>query len=136
MSGMFGALDAAASGATLYNTWLDAIADNVANMNTVRPAGEEPFRARLVLAQSVGEPGQVGSGVAVAGIRLKGGEPVRVFEPDHPLADENGMVTRANVDLAEEMTNMLMAQRTYQANLAVLDRARDAYAAALRIGSR
>jgi flagellar basal-body rod protein FlgC len=133
---MFGTLDTATSGATVARQWLDAIADNVANMNTVRPAGEEPFRARLVMAQSVGEPGQVGAGVAVAGIRLKGGEPVRVFDPDHPLADEEGMVTRANVDLAEEMTNMLMAQRSYQANLAVLDRARDSYAAALKIGSR
>jgi len=133
---MFGALDTATSGATVARQWLDAIADNVANMNTVRPAGEEPFRARLVLAQSKGGPGEVGQGVAVAGIRLKEGEPARVFDPDHPLADENGMVTRAHVDLAEEMTNMLMAQRTYQANLAVLDRARDAYMAALQIGRR
>jgi flagellar basal-body rod protein FlgC len=50
MSGMFGALDRASSGAHVSNVWMDAIADNVANVNTVRPAGQEPFRARQVLA--------------------------------------------------------------------------------------
>ena len=63
MSGMFGALDAAATGVTLGRTWMDVVSDNVANLNTVRPAGEEPFRAKLVLAQS--RPGT--DGVSVAG---------------------------------------------------------------------
>ena len=135
MAGMFGALDAASSGATLSNTWLDAIADNVANINTVRPAGEEPFRARLVVAESVqGAGNSPGEGVRVGRIEVKGGEPERVFDPDNPLADGEGYVTRPQVDLSEEMANMMMATRSYQANLSVIDRVRDAYQKALQIG--
>jgi flagellar basal-body rod protein FlgC len=135
MAGMFGALDAASSGATLANTWLDAISDNVANVNTVRPAGEEPFRARLVVAESVQGTGNgPGEGVRVGRIDQKGGEPQQVFDPDNPLADADGYVTRPQVDLAEEMANMMMATRSYQANLSVIDRVRDAYQRALQIG--
>lgn len=129
--GMFGALDTAASGATVSRVWLDAIADNVANVNTVHPPGTEPFRARRVLAREV-----PGGGAEVAGIRLADGQPQLVHDPDHPYADADGNVSRAVVDLAAELTDMLLATRSYQANLAVIDRVREAYRAALQIGSR
>ena len=134
--GMFNAIDAASSGASLSRVWLDAISDNVANINTVRPAGEEPFRARMLVARSVDGDNGVGQGVAAAGVISKPGQPVRTFEPGHPMADAEGYVTRPLVDLTEEMTNLLIASRTYQANLSVVDRARDAYLAALQIGRR
>ena len=133
---MFGAIDAASSGATLARTWLDAISDNVANMNTVRPANEEPFRARMVVARSIDGENGVGKGVQAAGIISKPGDPIRTYDPGNPMADENGYVTRPLVDLTEEMTNLLIASRSYQANLSVIDRARDAYMAALQIGRR
>jgi flagellar basal-body rod protein FlgC len=130
MSGMFGALDAAATGVTLGRTWMDVVGDNIANVNTVRPAGEAPFRAKLVVAQSM--PGT--EGVAVAGTVEQGGAPDLVYDPENPLADSAGYVTRPKVDLTEEMTNMLMAQRLYQANLSVMQQARDSYQQALRLG--
>lgn len=131
MSGMFGALDAAATGVTLGRSVMDVVADNVANVNTVRPAGEAPFRASLVVAQS--QPGT--AGVAVTGLIEQGGPPDVVYDPDNPLADAGGYVTRPKVDLTEEMTNMMMATRLYQANLSVMQQARDTYAQALRIGT-
>jgi flagellar basal-body rod protein FlgC len=127
---MFGALDTAATGVTLGRTWLDAISDNVANVDTVRPAGEEPFRAHVVVAQAL--PGD--EGVTVAGIGEEAGPPDQVYDPGNPLADSSGYVTRPKVDLSEEMTNLLMAQRIYQANLSVMSAARDSYQSALQIG--
>jgi len=127
--GMFGALDAAVSGASLSRVWLDAISDNIANLNTVRPAGEEPFRARMV--EAVPQPG---GGVAVRGILLDPRQPEVVYDPGNPLADQNGYVVRPVVDLATQMTDLLIATRAYQANLAVMDRVRDAYLKALEIG--
>ena len=127
---MFGALDAASSGVRLGRTWLDSISDNVANSNTVRPAGEEPYRAKLVVARSL--PGT--EGVGVEGIQEQGGQPEVVYDPENPLADGDGYVTRPVVDMASEMTNMLVAQRLYQANLSVITAAREAYQAALGIG--
>jgi flagellar basal-body rod protein FlgC len=128
--GMFGALDAASSGVSLGQRWIDASSDNVANINTVRPAGEEPFRARLVVARS-----RAGTqGVDVERITVRGGAPEVVYDPENPLADPGGYVTRPQVDLTEEMTNIMMASRLYQANLSVMQQARDSYQQALKIG--
>jgi len=127
---MFGALDTASTGVHLGRVWMDAVSDNIANLDTVRAGDEEPFRARLVVAQSRAGQG----GVAVAGIELKGGDPVVVYDPENPLADGDGYVTRPQVDLSEEMTHMLVAQRLYQANLAMIQQARDTYSSALSIG--
>ncbi len=128
---MFNALDTAASGVTLSRVWMDATSDNVANVNTVRPAGEEPFRARLVVAQSR----TVLRGVDAVAIEEQQGDPEIVYDPDNPLADPEGYVTRPKVDLSQEMTNMLMASRLFQANISVMQQARETYASALRIGS-
>lgn len=132
--GMFGALDTAVSGVNVHGTWLEAIAGNVANLNTVHAAGEAPFRASLLEVQSVGGNNGVGAGVRVSRVLQKQGEATIAFDPESPFADENGNVTRPVVDMAEEMTNMLIAQRAYQANLSVMDRVRDAYLKALEIG--
>src|SRR2546423_15691276 len=118
--GMFSTLDTAVTGAATGQTWLNAISDNVANSNTVRPAGEEPFRARLVVARSLGQPGEIGTGVGVESVELNQSQPQTVYDPDNPLADEKGNVTRPVVDMSEEMTNLVMAQRFYQVNLSVL----------------
>jgi flagellar basal-body rod protein FlgC len=128
--GMFAALDTAATGVALGRTWMDAISDNVANINTVRPGGQAPFRAEEVVAQSL--PGT--QGVTVAGIEQKSGTPQVVYDPQNPLADKNGNVTMPVVDMSEEMTNMLVATRLYQANLNVMSSAKEAYQAALQIG--
>jgi flagellar basal-body rod protein FlgC len=126
----FGALDISGSGLVAHRKWLDAISDNVANVNTVRPAGEQPFRARLVVARS--RPGN--GGVDTVGVEEQGGQPQVVYDPENPLADADGYVTRPVVDLGTEMTNMLVAQRLYQANLSVMSAAREAYQSALEIG--
>ncbi len=126
---MFEALGIIGSGMRVHQTWLDAISDNIANVNTVRPAGEPAFQARYVLAQSVGS-----GGAAVAGVALGDAQGRLVLDPTHPLADAKGYVRLPDVDLAEQMTNMIMAQRGYQANAANLDRVRASYQAALQMG--
>ncbi|HVV35254.1 MAG TPA: flagellar basal body rod protein FlgC [Acidimicrobiales bacterium] len=131
---MFSALDTAVSGVNVHGTWMDAIADNVANINTINPADQEPFRAELVELQATKDGGQVGSGVTVKSIQRKAGDPDMTFDPENPLADANGYVKHPVVDLSEEMTNMMIATRAYQANLNVMDKVRDAYLQALQIG--
>jgi flagellar basal-body rod protein FlgC len=133
---MFDAMDTAVSGATASRVWLDAIADNVANINTVHPAGEEPFKARLVYMTERRDSDGAGAGVVATTVVPGGDGSTMVYDPAHPYADENGNVAMANVDLGAEMTNLLVAQRSYQANLRVIEQARDAYRSALQIGSR
>lgn len=130
---IFGAIGVAGTGMTVYRKWLDAISDNLANMSTVRPTSEAAFQARYVVARSIEDgPG----GVQVAGVALGNAEGRLVYEPGHPLADAEGYVRYPDIDMSSQMTQLIMAQRGYQANAAVVDRARDAYQAALQIGRR
>jgi flagellar basal-body rod protein FlgC len=72
--------------------------------------------------------------VAVTGIELGNAEGRLVYDPQHPLADEEGMVRHPDVDMGDQLTQLMVAQRAYQVNLAVVDRAKEAYQQALRIG--
>jgi flagellar basal-body rod protein FlgC len=131
---LFGALGIAGSGLSVHRQWLDAISDNIANINNASPTTGEAFRARFVVAQSVTGASGEGGGSRVSDILYGNAEGRLVFEPSHPLADAEGMVRYPDIDLADQMTQMIMAQRAYQANLAVVDRARNAYEAALQLG--
>jgi flagellar basal-body rod protein FlgC len=131
--GMFGAIGIAGSGVTVYRKWLDAVSDNIANINDVKPTSGEAFRERMLVAESV-DNGEGTGGVRVAGIQYGKAEGRMVYEPNHPMADANGYVRYPDIDLGDQMGQLIMAQRGYQANLAVVDRAKDAYQAALQLG--
>ncbi len=127
---IFGAIDTAGSGLTLHRTWLDAISDNIANVNTVRPTGESAFQARYVVAQSR----EGARGVDVAGVELGSAEGRLVHDPTNPLADAGGYVRLPDIDLGDQMTQLIMSQRGYQANLATVERAQTAYQQAIGLG--
>lgn len=131
--GLFGAIGVAGTGVTVYRKWLDAVSDNIANINTAKPMNEEAFRARYVIAQAVGY-GTGEGGVQVGGIELGPAAGRIVYEPGSPLADADGNVRYPDIDLGSQMGQLIMAQRGYQANLTVVDRAREAYQAALQLG--
>jgi len=130
---MFEALGVSGSGMQVHKAWMDAISDNIANINTVRSTSDSAFQARYVIADAV-ENGSTGAGVAVGGIQLGSATGRVVYDPTHPLADAQGLVRLPDIDLGEQLTTMIMAQRGYQANIAALDRARDAYQAAIQMG--
>jgi flagellar basal-body rod protein FlgC len=126
----FNAIGVAGSGVTVYRKWLDAVSDNIANIDNVSRTSEDAFQARYVVAQEA----QDGNGAQVGGIAYGSAEGRLSFEPDNPLADTEGYVRRPDIDLGSQMAQMMMAQRAYQANLAVVDRARDSYSAAINLG--
>jgi flagellar basal-body rod protein FlgC len=131
---MFDSFRIAGSGVTAHRKWLDAVSDNLANMNNVSRTDEAAFQERFVVARAATDLQGNGNGVEVAGIALGSAEGRLVSDPTHPLADANGMVRRPDMDLTGQMTNLIMAQRGYQANIAAAERARDAYEAALALG--
>src|SRR3954464_4919050 len=126
----FNAIGTAASGVTVYRKWLDAVSDNIANMDNVSKTSENAFQARYVVAQQA----QDGNGAQVGGIALGSAEGILSYDPDHPLADTEGYVRRPDIDLGSQMAQLMMAQRAYQANLSVVDRARESYQAAINLG--
>jgi len=126
----FNVIGVATSGVTVYRKWLDAVSDNIANIDTVSKTSDKAFQARYVIAQEA----QDGNGAQVGGIAYGSAEGQLTYEPDNPLADTEGYVRRPDIDLGSQMAQMIMAQRAYQANLSVVDRARDSYTAAINLG--
>ncbi|AGL21204.1 flagellar basal body rod protein FlgC [Actinoplanes sp. N902-109] len=126
----FNAIGVAGSGVTVYRKWLDAVSDNLANMDNVSRTSENAFQARYVVAQEA----QDGNGAEVGGIAYGSAEGQLSYEPDNPLADTEGYVRRPDIDMGSQMAQMMMAQRSYQANLSVVDRARESYQAAINLG--
>lgn len=126
----FDAIGIAGSALTVNRRWLDAIADNIANVNTVRRTDEAAFQARYLEVQA----GEGTSGVYVASDVYGSAEGRLAYDPTNPLADEDGMVRLPDIDLAEQMSALIIAQRAYAANAAVVDRAKTSYEAALQIG--
>lgn len=137
MSTVFSALSVSQSGMGAYKLWLDAVADNVANINNVTTTDQPAFQERFVNVRAVSQRGDtVGKGVVVTGAAFGDPDGRISYEPNHPLADENGMVRRPDIDLSDQMVFMQLAQRGYQANINAFERAREAYETALRIGQQ
>ena len=136
MSGPFSSLSVSGSGMDVYQIWLDAIADNVANINNVTATDEPAFQERFVIARAKESERRRCAAPTVD--RIEFGNPYghEIYEPNHLLADEDGFVRVPDVDLSQQMAHMLVAQRAYQANVTAFRTARDAYQRALEIGRR
>ena len=128
---MFDNIGVAASGVAVYRKWLDAVSDNIANLNDVSPTSGPAFQERFIQAGPVTEGA---GGVVVTGTAAGDATGRVVYEPNNPMADADGNVRYPDIDLGDQMGYLIMAQRGYEANLAVVDRANSAYQAALQLG--
>lgn len=129
--GAFDLLRIAGSSMGVHQTWLDTLANNIANINTVTGTGESAFQAQMLVVRALPE-----GGVEVAGLAQSDPEGRLVHDPDNPLADEDGYVRAPELDLASQMTQLVMAQRGFQASVQVTKDAQETYSSALQIGRR
>src|SRR3954466_6968909 len=100
----FSAIGIAGTGLTVYRKWLDAVSDNLTNMNNASATSGPAFQARYVQAQAVTDrvTGE-GAGVQVARTVLSGNAGGRVvYEPDNPLADADGNVRYPDIDMSSQ----------------------------------
>jgi len=126
---MFHALDVSTSGLVAQRARLDVISSNIANLSTTRnERGErEAYTPRYVTFQTDTELSTSGGGmgVRVASIETAQVEPNIKYEPGHPDADENGYVAYPNIDMTTEFVDALEATRAYEANIGVMEIAKD-----------
>ena len=141
---LFGAIDAAASGLTAERLRMDVISNNNANVNTTRTAEGGPYRRHMVvfeprdsqtefsrvLSQHLG----TGNGVRVTGITRDNSPARLVFDPQHPDANTEGDVAMPNINIVSEMVDMMTATRAYEANVTVVNAAKNMAMKALEIG--
>jgi flagellar basal-body rod protein FlgC len=130
---VFDSLSIAGSGLVTHRKWLDAVSDNIANINDATSTDQPAFQERMIQAQAV-DYGSGEGGVAVAGVKFGSAAGRTVYEPGNPLADSDGYVKYPDIDLGDQMTQMIMAQRGYQANLQAMSAATETYKAALQLG--
>jgi flagellar basal-body rod protein FlgC len=131
--GPFSSIDIAMTGMGFARYWTETVSHNIANINTVSTF-DDPFRARLVVARPIDPSSLTGGGVAVADVTENEGDPAMLYQPDSPLANDDGYVAAPVVDLAGQMTDLILSSRMYQANISVHKSAREALEAATTLG--
>jgi flagellar basal-body rod protein FlgC len=145
---IFRSIDIAGSGLTANRLWMDTISGNLANVNTTRTSEGGPYVRRVPvfqerLMEAMGERGErlakgwfdfhSASGVRVADIGTDATPPRLAYQPDHPDANADGYVAYPNVNVVREMADMMVASRSYEANLTVVDTAKTLWNGALDI---
>jgi flagellar basal-body rod protein FlgC len=134
---MLSALDVSASALIAQRQRMNAIADNLANLNTTRDADGKPspFQRRFVTfaAAESGNSTDAPAGVTYQVAVDTSTPPRRVFEPGHPDADKDGYVSYPNIDMMTEFVNAVEASRAYQANLVAIDITKQGFTQSLKI---
>lgn len=139
--------DIAGSGMSAQTVRLNTISSNIANAESVSSNLDETYRAREPIfkaqlqAAMSNQPFDfsarqmdAGGGVAVQGV-VESDAPLQMrYEPDHPMADENGYVAYPNVNVVEEMANMISASRAFQTNVDVMSSAKTMMQQVLSLG--
>jgi len=148
--GLFQPFDIAASGMTAQRFRMDVIAENIANVSTTRTENGGPYRRKIVTF----EEKQLKAGVPSFRHILKdstaayNGNGVKVtkvsedtetdfimeYDPSHPDADENGYVSYPNVNTVTEMTNLIDASRSYEANVTAFSAIKSMAQSGIQIG--
>jgi flagellar basal-body rod protein FlgC len=146
---MFGSFDINASGLTAQRYRMDVISENIANVDTTRTEDGTPYRRKSVIFQEKGSTVKFTDAFQKASGVYSGGQGVKVvktfedtstdlkmvYDPSHPDADENGYVSYPNVDVVTEMTNMIDATRSYEANATAFEASKSMAVKGLEIAS-
>lgn len=133
---LFSVLSVSASGMAAQRTRAELVVQNLANSETTRTDQGGPYRRQDVVFQSAPETSPFSSvfqsemtngvaGVEVAEVVQDASEGEKRYQPGHPDADKEGYVTYPNVNPAEDMVDLLSAQRGFEANVAAMTAIKD-----------
>jgi flagellar basal-body rod protein FlgC len=133
----FGVFQVSASALAAQRQRMNTIASNMANAHSTRTAEGGPYRRQDVVFTTDAEgSGQAGlAGVKVSGI-VRDESPFKmIYDPGHPDADNDGFVATPNVNVIEEMVNMMMASRAYEASVTAFNLSKSMYMKTLELGN-
>ena len=133
-----------ASALTATRLRMDVVAENIANVDTTRTEYGEPYRRKYVVFQErtnkrgfehfFNRARNAEGGVRVVHIGRDSSDFKLDYNPSHPDADEDGYVRMPNVEIVQEMTDMMAAYRSYEANITALNAFKDMATKTLEIG--
>jgi len=130
---MFSSLDISTSALVAQRTRLNAVSSNIANMSSLtdETGRPNPYKARQVVFETdFSMSGSSGAaGVRVSEIKTDNAEPLYRYQPNHPLAiqdgERKGYVAYPNIDLTTQMVDALESTRAYEANVGVMEITKD-----------
>lgn len=125
----------AGSALTAQTQRMNVSASNLANADSVTSTSGDAYHAKQVIFQVDDQ----GTGIVIGGVKvakvIEDPTPMNlVYEPNHPLADERGYIQKPNVDVVGEMVNTISASRSYQANIEVINTAKNLMLKTLTLG--
>lgn len=126
-------LDASASALDAQRIRLEAISQNLANIHTTRTEDGGPYQRQMVSFESMLDA-KGNALVKVSDVSLDRSPGAMRYQPDHPHANDEGMVESSNVSMSHEMVDLLSATRAYEANLAAVKIAKQMAQRTLEIG--
>lgn len=141
---LFDAINTAASGLSAERLRMDVVAENLANAQTTRGADGEAYRRKVVVLQEAGGASfgatldgamrrTAANGVKVTQIAQDATPNRLVYDPGHPDADARGYVSMPNVQPVTEMVDLIGASRGYEANVTVMQTAKQMFTKTLEI---
>jgi flagellar basal-body rod protein FlgC len=134
---LFNVFDIAGSAMSAETVRLNVTASNLANAQSVGSSEQSTYHARHpVFAAVMGSlrDNAASAGVAVSGIVESQAPLEQRYQPEHPMANEEGYVFLPNVNIVDEMANMISASRSYQGNVEVLNTSKQLMLATLKLG--
>jgi flagellar basal-body rod protein FlgC len=116
-SNMLSVLDIASSAMSAQTTLLTTTASNMANADNVSNSPTDIYKERVPVFAAIMEDAcrDAAVPVQVLGIVEKNLPAVKEYNPGHPKADANGFIYKTNVNVTEQVTNGMVAARSYQA---------------------
>lgn len=132
----FGVLKVSSSALEAQRQRMNVIASNMANIHTTRTDEGGPYKRKdIVFAPLAVETGNGKlEGVQVMDVVPDNTPLKQVYDPGHPDADKDGNVALPNVNIIEEMTNMMMAYRAYEASVSAFNITKSMFLKALELG--
>ncbi len=134
----------ASSGMTAQRMRINSITSNIANINSTQSPEGGPYRRKDVVFEAIPDgatfsqvlnaKGDGPDKVIIKDIISDQRAPLLKYEPDHVDADENGYVAYPNINMVEEWTNMIQANRAYEANVSAMNATKDMALKSLEIG--
>src|ERR1700760_2206735 len=127
--------DIAGSALAAQTVRLNTVASNLANTDSVTGDANSAYKAREAVFQSLPDPSNPGlAGVQTMGINESNLPPVKRYEPGNPIADAQGYVYAPNIDPVAQMVNMISSARAYQADVEVINTAKELALSTLSLG--
>ena len=116
MSDLISGIEMSANALAAHKLQMRLISENIANAQTTKAPNGKPYQRKVPVFESLLDDQGVSS-VHVKAIKTDKTPGDMVYNPGHPHADKNGMVQMPNVKMSQEMVDMMVASRCYEANL-------------------